>query len=51
MALELPFRRRSWKPPRIASWCGYAKFWIHTKYRRGLKTDSAAQSMLNRCSY
>ncbi|MFF0728479.1 HNH endonuclease family protein [Streptomyces sp. NPDC004134] len=44
-----------WKPPRTASWCGYAKFWIHTKYRWNLKIDSAeksaVQSMLNGCSY
>ncbi|GAA1500838.1 HNH endonuclease family protein [Streptomyces synnematoformans] len=44
-----------WKPPRTSSWCGYAKFWIHTKYRWNLKIDSAeksaVQSMLNRCSY
>lgn len=45
----------SWKPPRTASHCGYAKFWIHTKYRWGLTLQSAEktalQSMLNACSY
>ncbi|GGI74953.1 hypothetical protein GCM10011581_09940 [Saccharopolyspora subtropica] len=45
----------SWKPPRASSHCGYAKFWIHTKYRWDLTLQSAEktalQSMLNTCSY
>lgn len=45
----------SWRPPRTSSHCGYAKFWIHTKYRWGLTLQSAEksalQSMLNTCSY
>ncbi|GAB1511363.1 HNH endonuclease family protein [Actinophytocola sp. KF-1] len=45
----------AWKPPRTSSYCGYAKFWIHTKYRWGLSLQSAeksaVQSMLNTCSY
>jgi hypothetical protein len=45
----------AWKPPRTSSYCGYAKFWIHTKYRWGLTLQSAeksaVQSMLNTCSY
>lgn len=44
-----------WQPPRAGSHCGYAKFWIHTKYRWGLHLQysekSALQSMLNGCSY
>ncbi|MFW6693323.1 HNH endonuclease family protein [Streptomyces sp. MAR4 CNX-425] len=44
-----------WRPPRTSSWCGYAKFWIHTKYRWNLTIDSAeksaVQSMLDRCYY
>jgi hypothetical protein len=45
----------AWKPPRTSSYCGYSKFWIHTKYRWGLSLQSAEksalQSMLNTCSY
>lgn len=45
----------SWKPPRTSAYCGYSKFWIHTKYRWGLSLQSAEksalQSMLNTCSY
>jgi hypothetical protein len=45
----------SWKPPRTGAYCGYSKFWIHTKYRWGLHLQSAEksalQSMLNTCSY
>lgn len=45
----------SWKPPRTGAYCGYAKFWIHTKYRWGLHLQSseksALQSMLNTCSF
>ena len=45
----------AWKPPRTSAYCGYAKFWIHTKYRWGLSLQSAektaVQSMLNTCSY
>ncbi|GAB3451699.1 GmrSD restriction endonuclease domain-containing protein [Actinophytocola sediminis] len=45
----------SWKPPRTSAYCGYSKFWIHSKYRWGLSLQSAEksalQSMLNTCSY
>ncbi len=45
----------AWKPPRTSAYCGYSKFWIHTKYRWGLSLQSseksALQSMLNTCSY
>lgn len=45
----------SWKPPRTSAYCGYSKFWIHTKYRWGLSLqsseESALQSMLNTCYY
>ncbi len=45
----------TWKPPRTSAYCGYSKFWIHTKYRWGLSLQSseksALQSMLNTCSY
>lgn len=45
----------AWKPPVTSTYCGYAKFWIHTKYRWGLTLQSAeksaVQSMLNTCSY
>ncbi|PKW19458.1 HNH endonuclease family protein [Saccharopolyspora spinosa] len=45
----------SWKPPRTASHCGYAKFRIHTKHRWGPTLQSAEktalQNMLNACSY
>ncbi|MEJ2854773.1 MULTISPECIES: HNH endonuclease family protein [unclassified Saccharothrix] len=42
-----------WKPPLTSYWCTYAKMWVHTKYRWGLKVNSAEktalQSMLGRC--
>ncbi|WP_433266483.1 HNH endonuclease family protein [Actinosynnema sp. CS-041913] len=42
-----------WKPPLSSYWCTYAKMWVHTKYRWGLKVNSgektALQSMLGRC--
>ncbi|GAA1349749.1 HNH endonuclease family protein [Saccharothrix algeriensis] len=42
-----------WKPPLTSYWCTYAKMWVHTKYRWGLKVNSteksALQSMLGRC--
>ncbi|TDP92924.1 uncharacterized protein DUF1524 [Labedaea rhizosphaerae] len=45
----------AWKPPRTSTYCGYSKFWIHTKYRWGLTLQSAEksalQTMLNTCSY
>ena len=45
----------AWKPPRTQTYCGYSKFWIHTKYRWGLSLQSAEksalQTMLNTCSY
>lgn len=45
----------SWKPPRTSAYCGYSKFWIHTKYRWGLTLQAvektAVQSMLDTCSY
>ncbi|CCH35512.1 HNH endonuclease family protein [Actinosynnema sp. NPDC047251] len=43
----------TWKPPLTSYWCTYAKMWVHTKYRWGLKLNSAEktalQSMLGRC--
>ncbi|MQR94496.1 HNH endonuclease family protein [Fictibacillus phosphorivorans] len=45
----------TWKPTRTASGCGYAKWWIQTKYNWGLNLQSAEktqlQSMLNTCTY
>ncbi|MEU7526193.1 HNH endonuclease family protein [Saccharothrix sp. NPDC042600] len=42
-----------WKPPLTSYWCTYAKMWVHTKYRWGLKVNSAEKtallSMLGRC--
>jgi hypothetical protein len=43
----------SWQPSRTAYRCTYAKMWIHTKYRWGLRLQSseksALQGMLNTC--
>ncbi|MEV0676780.1 HNH endonuclease family protein [Actinosynnema sp. NPDC050436] len=43
----------AWKPPLTGYWCTYAKMWVRTKYRWGLKVNStektALQSMLGRC--
>lgn len=43
----------TWKPPRTAYWCTYAKMWTHVKYRYVLTITSAEKSaltdMLNRC--
>ncbi|MEU4806770.1 HNH endonuclease family protein [Actinosynnema sp. NPDC023587] len=43
----------AWKPPSTSYWCTYAKMWVRTKYRWGLKLNStektALQSMLGRC--
>lgn len=43
----------TWKPPRTAYWCTYAKMWTHVKYRYALTITSAEKSaltdMLNRC--
>lgn len=45
----------TWQPPRSGARCGYAKWWINTKYRWGLSLQSseksALQSMVNTCSY
>ncbi|WP_425470650.1 HNH endonuclease family protein [Saccharothrix australiensis] len=42
-----------WQPPLTSYRCTYAKMWVHTKHRWGLKVDSAEksalQSMLGRC--
>nr|WP_238361957.1 HNH endonuclease family protein [Actinopolymorpha pittospori] len=44
----------TWQPPRTSYRCTYSKMWIHSKYRWGLKLqsaeESALQSMLNTCS-
>jgi hypothetical protein len=43
----------TWKPPRTAYWCTYAKMWTHTKYRYSLTVNSAEKAaltdMLNSC--
>jgi hypothetical protein len=43
----------TWKPPRTAYWCTYAKMWVHVKYRYSLTVNStessALSSMLDRC--
>ncbi|WP_223701159.1 HNH endonuclease family protein [Sutcliffiella deserti] len=45
----------TWQPPRYSARCGYAKWWINTKYRWGLSLQSSEksslQTMLNSCSY
>ncbi|MGD6816348.1 HNH endonuclease family protein [Metabacillus sp. 113a] len=45
----------TWKPTRTSAHCGYAKWWINTKYRWDLSLQSSEkaelQSMLNACSY
>lgn len=45
----------TWQPPRSGAACGYAKWWISTKYKWNLNLQSsektALQSMLNSCSY
>ncbi|MCI4137095.1 HNH endonuclease family protein [Bacillus vallismortis] len=45
----------TWQPPRVAARCGYAKWWINTKYRWDLSLQSteksSLQTMLNTCSY
>lgn len=45
----------TWQPPRTGAHCGYAKWWIHTKYQWGLNLQSSEksnlQSMLNTCTY
>lgn len=45
----------TWKPTRYSAHCGYAKWWINTKYDYDLSLQSseksALQSMLNTCSY
>ncbi|MBN8211028.1 HNH endonuclease [Bacillus sp. NTK071] len=45
----------TWKPTRYGAHCGYAKWWINTKYVYDLHLQSsektALQSMLNTCSY
>ncbi|MCY8334164.1 HNH endonuclease family protein, partial [Bacillus spizizenii] len=45
----------TWQPPRVAAHCGYAKWWINTKYRWNLSLQSteksSLQTMLNTCSY
>jgi Protein of unknown function (DUF1524) len=45
----------TWQPPRSGARCGYAKWWINTKYSWDLSLQasekSALQSMLNSCYY
>jgi hypothetical protein len=36
----------TWKPPRTAYWCTYAKMWVHVKYRYFLTVNSAEKSAL-----
>ncbi|HWM02666.1 MAG TPA: HNH endonuclease family protein [Actinophytocola sp.] len=36
----------TWKPPRTAYWCTYAKMWVHVKYRYFLTINSAEKSAL-----
>lgn len=43
----------TWKPPRTAYWCTYARMWVRVKYRYALTVNSAEKSalltMLDRC--
>ncbi|UUV30733.1 amidase domain-containing protein [Amycolatopsis roodepoortensis] len=43
----------AWVPPRAGAHCGYAKHWIHTKFRWGLSVQieekDALRTMLGRC--
>ncbi|MGD6803431.1 HNH endonuclease family protein [Rossellomorea vietnamensis] len=45
----------TWKPTRYSAHCGYAKWWINTKYEWNLSLQSseksALQTMLNTCHY
>ncbi|MGM0843722.1 MAG: HNH endonuclease family protein [Bacillota bacterium] len=45
----------TWKPTRYSAHCGYAKWWINTKYEWKLSLQSseksALQTMLNTCHY
>ena len=36
----------TWKPPRTAYWCTYAKMWVHVKYRYSLTVNSSEKSAL-----
>lgn len=36
----------TWKPPRSAYWCTYAKMWTHVKYKYSLRVNSAEKSAL-----
>jgi hypothetical protein len=36
----------TWKPPRTAYWCTYAKMWVHVKYRFSLTVNSSEKSAL-----
>jgi hypothetical protein len=36
----------TWKPPRTAYWCTYAKMWVHVKYRYFLTVNSSEKSAL-----
>jgi hypothetical protein len=36
----------TWKPPRTAYWCTYARMWVHVKYRYSLTVNSAERSAL-----
>ena len=36
----------TWKPPRTAYWCTYAKMWVHVKYRYFLTVNSTEKSAL-----
>lgn len=36
----------TWKPPRTAYWCTYAKMWVHVKYHYSLTVNSAEKSAL-----
>ncbi|MPZ79942.1 MAG: DUF1524 domain-containing protein [Actinophytocola sp.] len=38
----------TWKPPRTAYWCTYAKMWIHVKYRYSLTINSTEEDQLYR---
>lgn len=38
----------TWKPPRTAYWCTYAKMWIHVKYRYYLTINSTEEDQLYR---
>lgn len=37
----------TWKPPRSAYWCTYAKMWTHVKYKYSLRVNSAEKSALS----